>query len=301
MSLEPENALDLMQRLKGIVDLPSGSSDDVVWSIAKNYQKIRLKAKDPSLVQAAKKIAIRAIIERTLHQLGPTRMPMVNRRIEYSPGEEGEIDVPGTLDNVHSIDSIDSRSIILERKELEHIACVLMIDASLSMTGEKLAMATSSIAVLAHRLKGIEYAVILFENRSTVIKKMDSEADLEKLIGDLLDLNAMGYTNIEEGLRAGIIELEKAKTTNKIGIIVTDGNYTMGHDPRQLASVFPKLHVVMTTGLDAREDICSGMAQKGKGKMYEIKNYEEMPGVLYSIIKTFHLRLHQRGGLNERM
>ena len=285
-----------MQRLKGLVDVPGGSGEEVVWSIAKNYQKIRLKAKDPSLVRAAKRIAIRAIIDRTLRQLGPTKMPMIKTLVDYKPGVEGEIEVASTLDNMSSPDNIQAEDIVLERKELKHIACVLMIDASLSMTGEKLAMATSSIAVLAHRLKGIEYAVVLFENKANVIKKMQADTDLEKLIGDLLDLNAMGYTNIEEGLRAGLKELEMAKTPNKIGVVVTDGNYTMGHDPRQLAALFPRLHVMMTTGLDAREDVCSGMAVQGKGEMYEIKNYEEMPRALYSLIKTFHLRLHQRGG-----
>ncbi len=285
-----------MERLRGIVDIPSGTSDEVVWSIAKNYQKIRLKAKDPSLVRAARRIAIRAIIDRTLEELGPTRMPMVRRLIDYSPGIEGEIDISSTLDNMSSPSSNDATQIVMERKELKRIACVLIIDASLSMTGEKLAMATSSIAVLAQRLKGIEYAVILFENRANVIKKMDRDVDLEKLIGDLLDLNAMGYTNIESGLNAGITELEKAKTPNRIGIIITDGNYTMGHDPRTAASLFPKLHVMMTTGLDAREDICAGMAQQGKGKMFEISNYEQMPGVLYNIIKTFHFRLSTGGG-----
>jgi Mg-chelatase subunit ChlD len=289
-----------MERLRGIVDIPSGSSDDVVWSIAKNYQKIRLKAKDPSLVRAAKRIAIRAIIDRTLEELGPTRMPMVRKLIDYTPGVEGEIDISSTLDNISSPSAVDSGHIVMERKELKRIACVLIIDASLSMTGEKLAMATSSIAVLAQRLKGIEYSVILFENRANIIKKMDRDVDIEKLIGDLLDLNAMGYTNIEEGLKAGIMELEKAKTANRIGIIITDGNYTMGHDPRRVASLFPKLHVMMTTGLDAREDICSGMAQQGRGKMYEISNYEEMPGVLYNLIKTFHFRLSQRGGPKDK-
>ncbi len=285
-----------MERLRGIVDIPSGTGDEVVWSIAKNYQRIRLRAKDPSLIRAAKRIAIRAIIDRTLEELGPTRMPMVRKLIDYSPGVDGEIDLSGTLDNISSPSSIDYRQIVVEKKDLKRIACVLIIDASLSMTGEKLAMATSSIAVLAQRLKGIEYAVILFENRANVIKKMDRDVDLEKLIGDLLDLNAMGYTNIEEGLKAGISELDKAKTPNRIGIIITDGNYTMGHDPRQFAALFPRLHVMMTTGLDAREDICNGMAQQGKGKMYEISNYEQMPGVLYSMIKTFHFRLSVGGG-----
>ncbi len=287
-----------MQRLKGIVDVPGGTGEEIIWSIAKNYQKIRLKAKDPSLVRAAKRIAIRAIIDRTLRQLGPTKMPTVKRLVDYRPGVEGEIEIASTLDNIASPRDIQPEEIVLERKELKHIACVLMIDASLSMTGEKLAVATSSIAVLAHRLKGIEYAVVLFENKANTIKKMEKDADIEKLIGDLLDLNAMGYTNIEEGLRAGLRELEKAKTPNKIGIVVTDGNYTMGHDPRQLAALFPKLHVMMTTGLDARDDVCQGMASNGKGEMYEIKNYEEMPKVLYSLIKTFNLRLHQRGGTN---
>ncbi len=285
-----------MERLRGIVDIPSGTGDEVVWSIAKNYQKIRLRAKDPSLIRAAKRIAIRAIIDRTLQELGPTRMPMVRKMMDYAPGIEGEIDLSGTLDNISSPGAVDARHIIMERKELKRIACVLIIDASLSMTGEKLAMATSSIAVLAQRLRGIEYAVVLFENRANVIKKMDRDVDIEKLIGDLLDLNAMGYTNIEEGLKAGLAQLEKAKTTNRIGIIITDGNYTMGHDPRQFASVFPRLHVMMTNGLDAREDICAGMARRGKGKMYEISNYEQMPGVLYSLIKTFHFRLSFGGG-----
>jgi hypothetical protein len=297
LSQEPEDAFELAQRLRGIVEIPSGRADDVIWSIAKSYQKIRLKARDPSLVRAAKKIAVRAIIERTLQQLGPTKMPMVNRRMEYTPGLDGEIDIQSTLDNTPSLSMLQPQDIVIERKELKHLACVLMIDASLSMTGEKLAMATSSIAVLAHRLKGVEYAVVLFENRANVIKKMGVEVELEKLIGDLLDLNAMGYTNIEEGLRAGLRELESARTPNKIGIVVTDGNYTMGHDPRQLAALFPRLHVLMTTGLDAREDICEGMAQHGKGRMYEIKNYEDMPRVLYQIIKTFHLRLRQGGGM----
>ncbi len=285
-----------MQRLRGIVDVPGSTGEEIIWSIAKNYQKIRLRAKDPSLVRAAKRIAIRAIIDRTLRQLGPTKMPTVKQLVDYRPGVEGEIEISSTLDNVASPEDMQAGDIVLERKELKHIACVLMIDASLSMTGEKLAMATSSIAVLAHRLKGIEYAVVLFENKANTIKKMDREADMEKLLGDLLDLNAMGYTNIEEGLMAGLRELEKARTPNKIGIVVTDGNYTMGHDPRQLAALFPKLHVMMTTGLDAREDVCQGMAHYGKGQMYEIKNYEEMPRVLYRLIKTFHLRLHQRGG-----
>lgn len=287
-----------MQRLKGMVDVPGGTGEEIIWSIAKNYQKIRLKAKDPSLVRAAKRIAIRAIIDRTLRQLGPTKMPTVRKLIDYKPGIDGDIELSSTMDNIASPKHIQAEDIVLERRDLKNIACVLMIDASLSMTGEKLAMATSSIAVLAHRLKGIEYAVVLFENKANTIKKLEKDVDLEKLIGDLLDLNAMGYTNIEEGLRAGLKELEKARTPNKIGIVVTDGNYTMGHDPRQLAALFPRLHVMMTTGLDAREDVCAGMAYQGKGEMYEIKNYEEMPKVLYSLIKTFHLRLHQRGGNN---
>ena len=123
-----------MERLRGIVDIPSGTGDEVVWSIAKNYQRIRLRAKDPSLIRAAKRIAIRAIIDRTLEELGPTRMPMVRKLIDYSPGVDGEIDLSGTLDNISSPSSIDSRQIVIEKKDLKRIACVLIIDASLSMT-----------------------------------------------------------------------------------------------------------------------------------------------------------------------
>ena len=73
-------------------------SEDIGWAIARNYSQIRIRLKDQTLIEMAKRIAIRATILRVLQLLGPVSLPTRVIRSEYRVGDDSDIDVEATLE-----------------------------------------------------------------------------------------------------------------------------------------------------------------------------------------------------------
>jgi len=210
----------------------------------------------------------------------------------YAPGQKGEIDIEMTVEQMLGKTEIDASDLIIESKHPRKMACVMMIDASLSMSGDKLGMATASLGVLAYKLKSIDYGVIVFESVARVIKQLDQKAAVEALVGDLLDVPAMGLTNIEDALRTGIRELSSTMVKDKVGIMITDGNYTAGRDPRELAARYPKLFIIMIKSHDSKPELCEEMAALGKGKVMAVDTFEEIPSILRNLLRDLAYRSH---------
>jgi len=282
-----EGAETLVERLKEIVDLTNVSGSDVGWSIAQHYSYIKKELKDPKLLSIAKKIAITAIIHRTLQLLGPTRRRMEVVREPYAPGQTGEIEIEMTTDEILGKKEIDSSDLIIESNVPRKTACVMMLDTSMSMSGDKLGIATASLGVLAFKLKSIQYGVITFDNVARPVKRLDQRVAITSLVGDLLDINAGGFTNISEGLRTGLIELANSRAKEKIGVIMTDGNYTAGKDPCENAAEYAKLFVIMMRSHDSKPELCERMASLGKGKLVEADSFEQIPSILRNLLRDF--------------
>jgi hypothetical protein len=70
-----------------------------------------------------------------------------------------------------------------------------------------------------------------------------------------------------------------------VGVLVTDGNYTVGADPSEAASAYRRLFVVMTESHDCRPGVCHGIAGAGRGRMYEVASFDEIPHVLYKVLR----------------
>lgn len=260
-------------------------SDDLGWAIARNYSILRVTLKDQSLIDLAKRIAVKATIRHVLQLLGPVSMPTSITRDAFRLGDEAEIDVESTLDLMVEKNHISPSDLIVERREPKRLAVAMMLDASLSMSGDKLAMATAAIAVLAFRLKTVDYLLITFNDKPTVLKRVSQFKSLDDLVSDLLDSHASGYTNIDGALRKGNDELARAVTKNRVGILITDGNYTVGEDPVKAASSYRRLFVIMTESHDCQPAICEGIAQNGGGHMYPVSSFEEIPRVLYKVLR----------------
>lgn len=259
--------------------------DDLGWAIAQNYAYLRTRISSPAMLELAKRIAIRATIKRVLQLLGPVSVPTYLDRTEFRAGVEGEVDVEETLDRIAEIGHRDPSAIVLERREPRRMAVALMLDASLSMSGDKLAIATAAIAVLAFRLKTVDYLLITFNDAPKVVKRIDQASSLDDLVSMLLDFNATGYTNIDGALRKGKEELQRSRTRNQVGILVTDGNYTVGDDPVDAASAYKRLFVVMTEGHDCQPQTCAAVAKSGGGAMYAVSDFDEIPRVLYRVLR----------------
>lgn len=259
--------------------------DDIGWTIARNYSRIRMHLKDQTLIEMAKRIAIKATILRVLQLLGPVSLPTMITRSEYRTGDDADIDVEATLEAVLERGFSAPSDLIVERREPRELSVVMMLDASLSMTGDKLAIATAAIAVLAYRLKTVNYALITFNDRPAVLKRANQAKHLDDIIADLLEARAGGYTNIDGALRKGKEELGVSKTNNRVGILITDGNYTVGPDPFEAASAYRRLFVLMTESHDCQPGVCSDLAKAGGGHMYEVSSFDEIPRVLYKVLR----------------
>ncbi|OGS42862.1 MAG: hypothetical protein A3K76_02085 [Euryarchaeota archaeon RBG_13_57_23] len=276
---------ELVTILEGSDDYELVRSDDIGWSIAQNYSQLRIQLKDQALIELAKRIAIRATIRKVLQLLGPVSLPTYISRRPYTVGEDSEIDVEATLEEIVDKNHLSQSDIIVENREPRELAVAMMLDASLSMTGDKLAMATAAIAVLAYRLKTVEYLLITFNDRPAMLKRVGQAKSLDDLVADLLEARAGGYTNIENALTKGRAELARASTKNQIGILVTDGNYTVGADPVDAASSYRRLYVIMTESHDCQPGVCEDVARNGGGHMYPVAGFEEIPRVLYKVLR----------------
>ncbi|MHA1686871.1 MAG: vWA domain-containing protein [Candidatus Heimdallarchaeaceae archaeon] len=206
---------------------------------------------------------------------------------DYEPGLD-EFDIDETLERF-----LENRSRILknedivslERKERMKTA-VLMFDTSGSLYGERFTTAALAVAVMAYNLAKDNYSVIIFNTKAKIIKHIQEKVRTDELINRILESESAGYTNISEALKFGGVELEKIKRKNKFGILVTDGAFNRGGDPRPYLKYFPKLHVI---GLPAKQQwgkrVCQDLARLGRGKFVEVSSYKQIPRVLMRLLR----------------
>ncbi|KKL79993.1 hypothetical protein LCGC14_2009260 [marine sediment metagenome] len=166
---------------------------------------------------------------------------------------------------------------------------VLILDTSGSMYGRLLLNAALTTAVLAYNMEKEDFAIVLFNSTAMLLKKINQKRLIIKIVDDILDSEAVGFTNIQIGLEKGLNELNKIreKRKSRFGILITDGNYNRGEDPVKLAKRFPKLHVI---GIPADNDasqgvkICRAIAKSGRGKFYAVTDYREIPRALIELL-----------------
>jgi Mg-chelatase subunit ChlD len=216
--------------------------------------------------------------------MGASKPAAKRKKVDVTEGFSGDLIIEDTLENMLGKSIADSKDIIVEVKKERRINAALMVDTSLSMTGRKLAWAAVSAAVLAKRISLKDISVIAFESTANILKHIGKSERLERLIERILNVYATGYTNIEDGLKKGLYQLRLGTQPEKIGIIITDGKYTEGGDPLDLASKYKKLYVLMTKDYNSDERLCRKMASQGGGQVYTITQYEEIPYRLYRIL-----------------
>ena len=160
-----------------------------------------------------------------------------------------------------------------------------MIDTSLSMTGKNLALAGVSAAVLASKLQSRDYSLVVFEGSATVAKALNAPMTRERAIQRILEVPAMGFTNIEDALKKGLGQLKRGRNQDQIGILITDGFFTEGADPTPLASRFRRLYVLMTEAYKMDRALCYRLAELGHGRVFPVNDYDELPYALNGLLR----------------
>ncbi|MFQ5893211.1 MAG: AAA family ATPase, partial [Nitrospinota bacterium] len=205
------------------------------------YSYIRRKV-DAELREAAKRYASRLILKiaKEIANLG-VQSGNLEAVPDYLASDEIEIDK--TLERIveQPNESIEENLVVLARKPEEREGCVVMLDHSSSMKGIKVAIAALTAATIALHYKE-NYAVVGFNTRASVLKRITQGIPPSRVAEEVLSLDARGLTNIREALQLAIAEMRNYE--KRIGILLTDGDWTFGGDPMPVARLFDRLHVI---------------------------------------------------------
>jgi Mg-chelatase subunit ChlD len=211
-------------------------------------------------------------------------------RGEFQP--DSDFDLEATMEQVlekypTGVPTLRRSDIIgIERRERKKNG-VLILDASGSMMGERNINAALSAAVMAYSMRKDQFGVVAFNTKGFLIKGIKDELKIQDIMDRILDLEAVGYTNIEDGLKMGAMQIKNIKTRFKWAILLTDGAYNKGDDPRYLCRQFEKLHVLnLPGGKKWGERVCKDLARLGGGRYVVVRSYHEVPRALMRILRS---------------
>ncbi len=262
-----------------------GVAPDAVdgWTVATRLSATSFEFGNRELKAYARRLAAAAVLRRAWRLVGPIRRATRPVLAVMDEPFRGELEVEATLENVVGKPFPERDDWIVERREDREQQLVLMMDASLSMAGENLAIAAVAAAVLALKMRSEDLSVVVFENVARAISRLEERDDPEQIVARLLTEPARGYTNIEAALRLGGREIRRGRNPRKAGLLITDGVSTAGGDPIAAVDAFPRLHVLLTEDYKMDPALCARLAGAGRGEVFRVAHHAELPGKMLDI------------------
>ena len=214
-------------------------------------------ATDERLRAAARALARRVVLDRA--RSGLPRRAGVGKLRTRSADKGGELDVDASIGAVlearaagrpAAVDELVARD--WARPEL---ALCLLVDASGSMNGERLAAAALTAAACALRAPG-DHAVLAFHRDVRVVRAMDSTQRPEAVVDAVLGLRGHGVTALATALRAAAEQLGRTRAARQVVVLLSDCRATDEQDPVPAASALTELLVLSPADdSDAAQDL----------------------------------------------
>lgn len=253
-------------------ELPDG------WEAAEKFHGLK-RVLPKHQRQEVENRAVKEILLRARELLRHTSRPR-HLVLDAWPAE-GELDLDATLEQPRPW---RSNQLLLQRSQLREAEVVVILDMSLSMTGDKIALTALAAAIL--RLKLDRIAVVVFDTKAHKLVDIGEDLSPEDLVRRILRVPAQGFTNIEGGLKMGLDMLRRSGQRERAGIVMTDGVANVGGDPVARAGAYPLLHVVQVGEEEVQGTrACVSMARSGRGRRYRAELYEDLPRVVRRLVR----------------
>ncbi len=253
------------------------------WTVAVNLTRSGCHIADPGLRFYAEKLAARAVLQRAARLVGPLQSATQTVREPLREPWGGELDVEATVDNIVGKAYPEPGDWVVQHRVDRRHQVVLMVDTSLSMSGENMAIAAVAAAVLALKLHPEDLSVVVFEDKANAVTHLDVPDPADEVVRRMLDQPVRGYTNIEAALALGAAELERGRNPRRSGLLITDGVVTAGGDPVPLAHRFPHLFVLLTEDYKMNPELCRRLADAGHGDVFPVRTYRDLPARLLDV------------------
>ena len=215
------------------------------WQLAGDLSAGALSYAGERAYLCAQQLAASAVLQRAARLVGPLKAATRNVREPLLEPWGGELDVEATVENLLGKPHPEPGDLIVRRRVDRRHQVVLMVDTSLSMAGEKMALGAVAAAVLALKLRAGDLAVVLFADGARTVLRFGEEVEPAELVRRMLAVPCGGGTDIAAALRLGHAELQRGRDPGRCGLLVSDGVYTSGADPLPAAARFGALHVLL--------------------------------------------------------
>ena len=249
----PEPAACTLEDRRALAEHLCTAPDELdAWRLAGDLSAGALSYAGERAYLCAQQLAAAAVLRRAARLVGPVKAAT---RIVREPLLEpwgGDLDVEATVENLLGKPHPEPGDLIVQRRADRRHQVVLMLDTSLSMAGEKMALGAVAAAVLALKLRPGDLAVVLFADGARSVLRFGEEVEPAELVRRMLAVPCGGGTDIAAALRLGHAELQRGRDPGRCGLLVSDGVYTSGADPLPPAARFGELHVLLMEEPPAR-------------------------------------------------
>ena len=266
------------------------------WDVAVRFQDLKRLGNIPDKEKRLlRKRAIEGVLNRAHQILGsvlkPEKSLVVDYRLFMESGQRGELDVLETLDEGFSrgysgAAFADADILRFDARVEKNVDIALVMDASLSMTGEKIALLAVSAAVVGLCVPSARLSLMGFDSKTRWIKKFGEELSIEDVVERVLELPAGGFTNLELALQETAKAVYGQHRDRANVILITDGKYTEGGDPSYLAARFKHLNVLKIGRDQAGRELLQELSSRGNGQFFEARKISDLPRTMYAAMKT---------------
>ncbi len=272
-------------------DNVNGSDD---WKNAIRFRDIqRLGNLEPKKKKELSERAILSVLNRARESMGPIQKPYRYQHLpeseaafHYSNGAVTELDIEETIFHQVGSHGLEKESIYQVRSEKDH-GIVLLLDTSLSMKGEKLALLAVTVAAVVESVPSQALCVLGFDSEIHSIKEFGEAIPAVVAIERVLQIPPGGFTNIERAFKTARKRIEESKFPLARVILVSDGRYTEGKNPVEEARNFRFVYPVKLGKDPSGRTVMREIADTGQGRFAEVREMKDLPRFLLNAVRAW--------------
>jgi hypothetical protein len=113
-----------------------------------------------------------------------------------------------------------------------------------------------------------------------VLLRLGERAPLERLVDEMLGLEAAGLTNVAFPLEYALQELGGADGRERRVLLLSDCLHNAGPDPRGVAGRLPRLDVLFDVGGERDSVLAAEIARAGRGLLLPVAGHRDVAPAL---------------------
>jgi len=169
-----------------------------------------------------------------------------------------------------------------KKRDQPHLALVLAIDRSGSMTGEKIDLAKEAARATAELLGADDQiGVVAFDSQAFSLVRLQRAANRVRIANEISSLQAGGGTNILPALKMAYDALDPAPAKIKHVILLTDGQATYDGIQSLVDEMVEHRITLSAVGVGAEADktLLTMIAERGGGRFYHTNDAQSVPRI----------------------